>query len=741
MIRAIEMINLKGQTGMQPLTGRDLFIGSNGSGKTTRIQALEIAMMGHTKNGKTSAETIKLATDQSLSAGLKIDGFQFTRTFAKKFTTDKKSGATKVSIEESISISPGRGEKNNTQKNARIKMELGDFPIMLDFEEFLAMSDAKRRDFIYSLSPIASVSWNRVKIHEHLRKILLTEELLENNPEQFQVMLELIDKAMEQYPQDYSVQDGLLSMKQWVFEQLSIWEAKRKDAQGAVRQISEMKNELEETDRNILEAKTDLEELRRQLVDVEKRISADMERKKNNDRRSARITELSNLIITLRDTPVNTETADLDKAIAEYTAKTVLAPNVNEKLAGLKSRIGAAKKQADQVREQRNQVDSERQKLRTAIQALEEAVKAGQGSQGRCALHSSISCTRDFTDIADKVKAKRAEVDKAIEDLTEQQYNVLTNQLTTAEQEVTKLENEREQILQNAQQINRDNQHYQTQINELEKQRNDRVNAGQRVADQLKLYDDERTRLMNEPVEAIGPIEVMEKQAEGIRARITELTTQVEEKEKARQSIILLQQSMIDNKKAEYNSGCLKLIAKELGAKGIQGEIVKEILAPIRRDIKDNLQTMGIKYDPFFQTESDTGQEIFQFGWVNKKGHQVNFDVLSTGQRVLFLAAMVATIIDRAQPTTRVMIIDDINHLDRENIELALNGINKLQDKFDNIILAGAVPVIISKEKIPEGTAPEVSQFFVFKEDLEATGWKVWDMDEPTAAAEVSKSA
>ncbi|MEN6414348.1 MAG: hypothetical protein ABFC84_16545 [Veillonellales bacterium] len=155
--------------------------------------------------------------------------------------------------------------------------------------------------------------------------------------------------------------------------------------------------------------------------------------------------------------------------------------------------------------------------------------------------------------------------------------------------------------------------------------------------------------------------------------------------------IINMQKAVLENRAAGYKADCLKLIFEALGAKGIQGELVKEILEPIRAEIGGNLKLMGFTHEPFFQTESDTGKEIFQFGWINEKGHSVNFDALSTGQQTVFLAAMMLTIIDRAQPTLRVLVMDDLNHLDRNNFQMLIDGLSKVKGKLDNIILAGAI--------------------------------------------------
>ena len=162
-----------------------------------------------------------------MSVGLKTDRFQLTRAFAKNEKRNARDGSVSVTIKENILVSPGAAERTDTEKNLRIQSEIGHFPVMMDFSEFLNLSDTKRRDFIYSLGGIDSATWTR--------------------------------------------------------------DRKQKDAQGAVRQISDMKNDMAETDRNIATLKQELETLQNQLISVEKSISADEEKKKAAEKRTARM--------------------------------------------------------------------------------------------------------------------------------------------------------------------------------------------------------------------------------------------------------------------------------------------------------------------------------------------------------------------------------------------------------------------------------------------------------------------
>lgn len=707
MIKQVSFENFKGQTGTQELTGKDIFIGRNGSGKTTRIQAIGGSMLGYIPgNGKTAQDTFKLATGTEMTIGMKLDGFEFSRTFEKQEKYDKKSGTTSTSITESVVVLPGQGEANDTQKKTRIKNEIGDFPVMLDFNNFLELSDAKRRDFIYSLSPIKSDTWNRERIHSYLGDKLLTLGLKVNNQDHFYVMHELIEEVMGKYPENYSVSAGLQAMIDWVTVQLSAANSKKKDSQGAVRQISDLKNEQEETDRNIAAQKKELEELQNQLVQLSGQIAGDREKQKAILDRQNRIRELQDKIAELKNAPVETDTTELEKQLAELTGQLQPAINAQELNQPLKEQVTKNNTELDELRNKRDAVQQKITSCQAVIDSLKGAIKATGDLKGRCVIHHMIACPKDFTGLDEFITKKEEEANKVIGDLRTEKESFVS-QIKALEDDNQTLLDTQQSILFKAESVSTKNNELNNKILSVKTQISERQTALENRNKKIADLEKELTELLNKPAEPIGEIEIMEKQVEGIQTRITELKDSVERKEKAKQTILLLNQSMLENKKAELRAICLKSISDELGPKGIQGELVKEILDPIKTDIQGNLKLMGFDFEPFFQTESDTGKEIFQFGWINEKGHQVNFDAMSTGQQTVFLAAMMMTIIDRANPKLRLLVMDNLNHLDRQNFQMLINGLSQLAPKLDNIILAGAIEFPFTAE-----------------------GWQVWNLSE-----------
>ena len=115
---------------------------------------------------------------------------------------------------------------------------------------------------------------------------------------------------------------------------------------------------------------------------------------------------------------------------------------------------------------------------------------------------------------------------------------------------------------------------------------------------------------------------------------------------------------------------------------------------------------MGIQNPVFFSTESETGKEVFQFGWV-KNNRQTNFDVLSTGEQLMFLSAFLVTLLERANPPLKVLALDNIENLDEINLPNVLDGLNSLSHKLDNILIAGVIK------------PTDLKNF---------DGWKIWNL-------------
>ena len=685
------MNGIKGQNTVQELTGKDIIIGSNGIGKTTRLQALGIALLGYVPGkGKKSEDTFKLSNSDSMAVGLNTDDFSFTREFKKKVTKNK-DGSTKESISQSLNVSPSKGESKITEKEARILAELGNLPVMLDFNEFLSLSDGKRREFIYNLAGFNSEEWTKDKVRVYLEDRLLTAELEINNQEQYELMKAILEESLKEYPEKYDITAGLQSMIDWTKVKLSYWNDEKKRAQAAVQKIGELKNKLNDTDRNLKANKEELEKLQQELVKVEKQISEDTQKKKNIDNRLAKIEELKKSMKDedLKECSINA--IETENKIKELKAKIKQVDN-SEKIKQIEKERVALINQKDPILKDKNEVQIKGVELKAQIETTQKTLDKVKGVKRCCVLDSKIACNKDFSKFIEYTEGqiKTWEIQKQILLDT---YNELKEKEIELDKKYENLETTLLALNREELEANRNNNSINAEINRLENLLNQAKSFGTLKVEKIARLKEELSKLQNEPVDPIAPLDILEKQVDSIRTNIGSLKTKIEEQEKAKTTLSNLKSSMIDSKTAEYNYINFKSLDEALGAKGLQGELVKETLEPIQNGIQANLSAMAIENEFYFTTETAAGKEVFQFGWKDKFGDKRNFDALSTGQQMILLIAMLTTFIEKANPNCRILAIDNIENLDSTNFKKVIEGLNKISDKLDNIILSGVIDV------------------------------------------------
>lgn len=697
LIKALTMQNIKGQSGTQQLTGRDIIIGRNGAGKTTRMQTLGLANLGYVPGkGKTLADTFELASDETMAVGLVTDEFEFQRVFQKTTKMDK-DGNPDTKISQTINISPSKGERTNAQREQRVRDELGDFPVMLDFQSFLAMTDSKKRDFIYSLSE-SDVKWDRENVAHALNHKLIRPEL---SAEMMETMQEDILEVMEEYNPGSSVQDGLLAMKEHAKNQLSFWKKEKAKADGAAKKLTELKNQSEETDRDLAANEERLKELREER---DKYIATTEAQKIKNERIASAKASLS--IVQDELYKMNSDdSGESEKQLLERieTLKKSLEGNNVDYTAPLDS-LQRAKQDAQREKEK---LIEAMQADRTTVALAEQTIKTHSeiiekinANHGFCAICPGVTCNNDFSDyineLQDMIDDAYIDIDDCAARITAAQ-KLVDGYSERIEAAQAKINDITEKHCEHAEYTRKNTAELQKSMEELAKLQNvePRIAAAR-----------EKERSLKEFLEAYEHeyrfIDAMEKYE--IDDRIRKLESTIDEQKKVRNELLNIKINIVDSKIAAYHVECWKQIADEIGQGGIQGQIVKDLLNPLKTEIDRKLHEIGLDVEFFFLTENEKGREIFNFGWSDSKNTRP-FEALSQGEQLLLLVAMMTTIIEKNNPPIKVLALDNINHLDSTNLEKVIKGLNVAGTAMDNIILAGVV------------------------EPGEAEGWTVWNLD------------
>lgn len=706
MIKAIRIINAKGKTLTQPLTGMDIFTGPNGAGKSTIQQMLGYAMLGYVPGeGKKIQDTFELSSGDEMSAGIQMDNFSFDRSI-KRTSKMNGNGSTDVKYSESLTVSPNKGEKTNVQLEARLTSEIGSFPVVFDFSVFTELSDAKKRDYMYDLSPITNDSWNKQKVISHLRETLMTESLNVNTPEIYTAVDELITDAMEQWPDDYDLTSGLQAVIVWIESQQKDWNKKKSDAVGAVRELNDMKNQLEETDRGIILKKEELSHLRKDHTDVHGQITAGRELKRQWDDNQNRISGYKSEIKELSDDLSQVVEVDYETKISEMREK-IKQSDISLQTEELQKQLNTLQFSKTTNEETGFNVKTEISKLEAELHTYDTVISNIQEKGASvCVLNQAIACDKDFSGFINFAKDNGTKIREKLLSLNTERESLLAEWKELRRQSST-LEKQKNDLHETFIKESQINDQFREDIESIRKEER---NAQQERQDKLNrqiVLQGELNRLVGVQMPGFAPLDILEPQLKALEDQITNAESVLGEKEKAKITLSNKQQAMMSATKAQYYFAACQKISVALGAKGVQGELVKSILGPMEEAVNENLQLMGIQCPCFFSTTSETGKEVFQFGWI-KDGRRTKFNALSKGEKLMFLSAFLVTLIERANPNLKVLALDEIQNLDKSNLRNVLNGLNALSHKLDNIIIAGVI------------------------DEMPLEGWTYWDLTPQT---------
>ncbi|MCL6457366.1 MAG: hypothetical protein K6T85_05105 [Gorillibacterium sp.] len=594
---------------------------------------------------------------------------------------------------------------------ARVTAEVGDLPVVFDFQEFLNLSDAKRREFVYGLSPIQSDNWDKATVLKRMEENLLTLGCKVNDPDLYAVTIDMIKECLNEWPDGYDLTAGLQSMLTWASDQQRMWNDKKSDATGAVRELSEMKSQLEETDRDIVSKKEELKELRVNLTDIHGKITAGKEIERQWEQKKIRKAELNDSIIQ-QTVLMNAEPLrDYEQEVVKLNAQ-IKTTDIAAGSAQIQNTINDLKIQRDG---KTTELDTEKLRLIKLEGELDQVSRVSKNiadkGAGTCVLHASIACEKDFTGFLNHATHNIPKLEIDIAKLKEQ-INVTQADIKTMLDKETELDRELRSLYVAVSVEAQENTVIRSKIDKVRESEREELQVKRDAQGKIVALQDELDKLTNEKQPMYTQMNVLENQHAALTVNISGQEAVIGEKEKAKVTLSNSQTAMINARKSQHKWTAAKNISKELGSKGIQGELVKSIIGPIEGAINENLNLMGIHYPVFFSTESETGKEVFQFGWT-KYGRKTNFDVLSTGEQLMFMSAFLVTLLERKDLPLKVLALDNIENLDKVNLIGALNGLNALSHKLDNILIAGVIDI------------------------KELDGWKVWDLTPMVAVEDV----
>lgn len=683
----------KNKEGVQELTGFDLFTGNNGVGKSSVLQAVELAITGNV-NGMAQAKNIfKYSNNRDgMTVGIATNSeFSLNRTYLRKAKPDKESGDLIVKYSEKLKVPTSESTSNKAQQE-EIQSILGDFPVGFDFKKFLGMTDTEKRNFILSFCKDSTFTQEDVEKY-------LSDKIVDGLNEE--IYYNTIGYLMDETDSD-DVQKQVKDMLTVAKEQLSFYKKEIERQKVAIQKLSEKKSSFLITDKGLAIDKKKYDKLNEQLICLEKEISVVDSDNKRAKVVLAKMAKLQSEVKILEDSK---PAKSLESVQQELNIVKTSLGKLNDDSASISKSLEMVSNQyknaAENVKKQRAEYESVQTKgieLKTKYNTQFDLVNQVKNTKGKCAINALIPCNADFSNWLNsktsELRAMKIELDLLRKDYVEKQ-----DKLKKFESEWEELGKKRESLISSQQEVIRNTQTSNSKFMSLEKLQEEIKSFDTVKADKIKSRMTELESLQSEKKEVVDLTEKLN-QIAALRGQITELKNEIYQKEQLKALTSQIKEANEDFKTTELTLDVYKHLVLIIGQKGLQGELFKSLVSPMLDEINKNLKLMGINRKFFISTVSDQENEVFHFGLIDEVSSEtIDFDTLSTGQQAMLSVAMIVAFIAKANVPVKILCLDNLEALDVVNRNNVINGLSEMYklNMLDNILVAGCM------ESVPAG--------------------------------------
>lgn len=637
MIDKVSLKNFKGTTDVANLAQLNIFRGSSGSGKSTWLEGIRVAVLGHDPEyGKLLAETMSLSSGDTMEVKVSNKDVQVERVFSK----DRSGKATHRIFINGDSMTAKAAEP-------LLAEQFGQFPMMLNPDEFFDMSDDKKITFLFGLSNEESDSkaLRRKCLVETLNKYteavgyLLEYEFKDSDYSSledgsFIRLLSLtIDKIAEK---DVPAGRALTKVFSEFFaevlpngqETLSMYTSKlrnelnavrraKQDAEAANRKLIQEKSEkMKLVNYNEEENRTEVERLRFEISEIDKELHT------RERLSSAKERLLSGLGI---------HEAAVVAAAVKITELEKNIPSEADKKEAVKI-LHDCEIETCRLAEKVFKAEVKRLKLEKDYVKIIAAHKAATQTN-KCKTCGSKICCPECGTLTEEGKHKYAKEVKETSKKVQEIYNHVEAVLETYDSNDKDQENVNEVIRSHSLAV---------EFHEI---------AVQRHADLAKLVIEEKGNL--DKIEEPGAgTEILKTSLQSLKGSLAERLVA----EKNHQWLRTLEATISSANETIYNSDAQieALISSGKSVKSVRDELTKSSIGWVEVACNSLLE----KVDPKFRMSYEIFDGKFDIWCVNVSGESVPFKTLSGGEKVLYLSAQLLALMKIVDPKLKVLAVE-----------------------------------------------------------------------------------
>jgi exonuclease SbcC len=645
-IKKLITSNTKGQNINEELGGRDIYLGPNGSGKTTRLESLMGGILGYVPHrGKSLDSLFSMCSGDQMNITLETESLTWTRTIEEKSTKKKSTGEKVFSLSSTTSIFPPRTEKTEDERRDRISNEVGNFSLMFDLSEFLGMSEEKQRSFIFALSPI-DAKWTKDAVLNALT----------NPTSALKIQLTQI------WSDNQSIHDNIAIMLNWCKEQLKELKKKLKDSSATKETLLKQKQEIGDP-KSTTELREEITKAREQLLDIEKQIAAGRER--NNERM-----RILNEISKLQSEPKESIgiVPDINELIKTSDTLQQMLTKAKEEVIGTQSEL-------DSKRNKYASMAQEFAALEAKLSSIESQKQTTKSFKNICPV-TKKHCKVDFSEIIaewdEEIKQLKLAVKKS-----KSQLEIMAKEGTSISvvlRDKQKAVEQGQSLLIAAERAIGEGElikhKHEVQI-EYQKKAEERVDELNRRIAQLDIPD----------------ISLLEKTRYGIQERIPALELEI----KKQDEILTVRKSFEKAKIAEIETQeeveAFDRACHDLGPNRLQGEVLSGSLGSLVDKANQLLAGVSKSFNLRIELQDKNDKPCFKMFWQKSEDVRIPFESLSGGEKIIFSVALISALVILKNPPVKAICIE-ASEVDTHNLSTLLEAINQMGTEIDNFVVA-----------------------------------------------------
>lgn len=730
--------DFKGQTFQDTLGPCTLYVGRNGSGKSSRLQAIQYAVTGATKAGKKVDSAAPFAGPIGFSVGVEIeDGPSFSRSLIR----DTRTG----SFTQVIDVH-GRNKLNTKEADAFIAEACGRFMPMWDLSEFTSLSPDKKRDFVLNICTAALTNTGNNDLLDDVRletmRVLVGDGAVDTAIQAEDVSLlgrhlseiqkESLDKIMSRISSEI-VGDPTQALASAIESAKSIVNSSKASAERAneaAQRLSQRKAEIKVTAGTAAQLEDEVRVLLKDRDEVLAQISHQagrMSARKSIEQELSRVREQiermkaageSDAVSTLAHNNDMATVLRLEQAVADLDAeiKAMVAPD-SESLRQqyLKSHgaLVAERTRAETLKRESNNLDARCHTINTQIVAIAECpwqrvrdllilVESEMDGRG-----IDLMAVEDFRNAIEIVKQncddklieqKRADyvATAAERDAYAQQYLDLCESIKAMESAHAELEKEMQTALNEHDAFYNMQQAKIHERNNLEREATNLRNALKSREIEIVRRADAMVELDNRRIEAekrlndlasdggLIPEDILNNRLNGINEQIRAANDELSVKAQYH----VLESELTRAISAAESERVTHLIAKAVveAIKNIRERIMKDSVRPLLKTVNQFLDACDVRRSAYCRLENARGTACFELGWSDGT-REVSIDALSGGESCIFGAALAYALTILANPPIKVLMIEAAE-IDSVNMCRLLHGLLSVSINLDNVIVA-----------------------------------------------------